>query len=84
MAVTEAFILGLPVFVTEYSSAHEQVKSGMEGMVVPNDEEGIYRGLVNLLKHPEQIENWRAFVASRDYSNVEQMKKIEHLFAELG
>lgn len=84
MAVTEAFILGLPVFVTEYSSAHEQVKSGMEGMVVPNDEEGIYRGLVNLLNYPEQIENWRAFVASRDYSNVEQMKKIEHLFAELG
>ena len=42
IAVTEAQILGLPVIVTNYSSASEQVMNEVDGLVVNNDDHSIY------------------------------------------
>lgn len=77
MAVTEGFMMGLPAFVTNYASAHEQVRDGVDGMVVDNSEEGIYQGLKYILEHPEKISEWKANVLAHDYSNVEEIKKVE-------
>ena len=79
MAVTEAFMMGLPALVTEYSSAREQVRDGVDGMIVDNSEQGVYEGLLKIIEHPEIIEDLKKNVLQTDYSNVEEMKKIEAL-----
>lgn len=77
MAVTEGFMIGLPAFVTNYASAHEQVRDGIDGMIVDNSEEGLYQGLRYIIEHPEKIAEWKANVLAHDYSNVEQIKRVE-------
>ena len=79
MSVTEGFLSGLPALVTAYSSSREQVRDGVDGMVVENSEEGIYQGLQFIAEHPEQIQSWKENVIRHDYSNLEEMKKIEAL-----
>lgn len=77
MAVTEGFMMGLPALVTQYSSACEQVRDGVDGMIVENSEDGIYQGLKYIAEHPEKIEEWKKNVLAYDYSNVEEIKKVE-------
>ena len=76
MAVTEAFILGLPVLVTNYTSAHEQVRDAIDGVVVENSTEGIYKGLLYIMRHKKIIEDLRKCVEITDYSNTREMVKI--------
>ncbi len=80
MAVTEGQILGLPALVTEYASAKEQVKTGINGMIVENSEDGIYGGLEYVLTHLDKVKEWRLNVTAQDYSNQEDIKKVEELF----
>lgn len=77
MAVTEGFMMGLPALVTQYSSACEQVRDDVDGMIVENSEDGIYQGLKYIAEHPEKIEEWKKNVLAYDYSNVEEIKKVE-------
>lgn len=79
MVVTEAFMMGLPALVTEYSSAREQVRDGIDGIIVGNSEQGIYEGLFKIIDHPEIIDELKQNVLNTDYSNVDEMEKINRL-----
>ena len=79
MAVTEAFLCGIPVLVTNYASAKEQVKCGFDGLVVDNSEQGIYAGLFELITNPAKLQNFRDNVLGSNYSNVEEIKKVEEM-----
>lgn len=79
MAVTEAQLLGIPAFITEYASAREQVVSGEDGIVVSNCEDGIYEGLKEILTHPERIKKYAAATAGKNYSNLKEVEKLYDL-----
>lgn len=79
MVVTEAFMMGLPALVTEYSSAREQVRDGVDGIVVENSEQGVYEGLLRIIERPEIIDELKKNVVNTDYSNVEEMEKVVQL-----
>lgn len=79
MVVTEAFMMGLPALVTEYSSAREQVHDDVDGIIVENREQGIYEGLLRIIEHPEVIDKLKQHVLNTDYSNTEEMIKVEEL-----
>ena len=72
-------MMGLPAVVTEYTSAHEQVRHDVDGFVMDNSTDGIYEGLKYVLAHPEKIGEWKRNVAQPDYSNVSEIEKIEDL-----
>lgn len=79
MAVTEAFMVGLPVLVTEYSSAREQIRDGIDGIITENSTEGIYNGLKALLNGDFSVDQLKRNVISKDYSNIEEIEKVEKL-----
>ncbi len=79
MAVTEAFMVGLPVLVTEYSSAREQIRDKVDGIIVDNSTEGIYNGLKALLMGEFSVDELKKNVLSKDYSNIEEIEKVEKL-----
>jgi len=69
MAVTEAQILGLPIIVTNYSSAKEQVINGKDGIIVDNIDEGIYEGIKKILDNPALIRKFKENLSKRELSN---------------
>lgn len=69
MSVTEAQILGLPIIVTNYSSAKEQVMHGEDGIIVENVDEGIYRGLKEILDNPGLVKKFKENLLNRQRSN---------------
>lgn len=81
MAVTEAFMMGLPAVTTEYSSAHEQIRHDIDGYVMENSTDGIYEGLKYLLTHPEKIAVWKETVSQTEYSNVEEVRQVESIIS---
>lgn len=52
VVVDEARVLGLPVLATDYSSARDQVRDKLDGLIVPMDPEGIAKGIEALLSEP--------------------------------
>lgn len=81
MAVTEAFMMGLPAVTTEYSSAHEQIRHDVDGFVMENSTDGIYKGLKTILAHPERIAMWKENIARTEYSNVEVVRSVESIIS---
>lgn len=69
MAVSEAQILGLPIIITNYSSAKEQVKNGEDGIIVDNVDEGIYEGIKMVLDDPASIKKFKEQLSKRELSN---------------
>ncbi len=69
-AVDEAKILGVPVFVSDYASAKDQVAPD-EGFVAPNEEGAITDALETVLKNPEQLVSVREALAGKNWSAFE-------------
>lgn len=83
MAVTEAQMLGIPPVVTEYASAHNQINSGSDGLVVENSEESIESALKYIIKYPEKISFWKENLKKRNFENSSEQQKIIELFEKL-
>ena len=82
MAVTEAFMMGLPALVTEYSSAKEQIREDIDGHIVENSVDGIYIGLKYIIENKEKINQWKKNVRGTDYTNTSEFEKVIKLFLE--
>lgn len=79
MAVTEAQMIGLPCAVTAYTSANEQIADGIDGKVIPNNDDDVYDFLKNLIHNKYDIEQWKRNIAEKSFSDEVAIKKIEAL-----
>lgn len=79
MAVTEALQLGIPVLVTRYNSADEQVEYGVDGIVVDNNEEAIYLGLKAVLMKEINLSVLKRNTLLKKYCDFSALKKIYEL-----
>lgn len=82
MVITEAQMLEVPVIVTNYASAKEQVKSNYEGLIVDNSEDGIYAGLKYILDKPEILCEWKLNLKTKAWDYSHTKRKIETLILE--
>lgn len=60
ISVEEAKVLCLPICVTEYKSAREQLRDGSLGFICEISEEGIYNGLKTLLSDKDKREGYKS------------------------
>lgn len=79
VAVREAQLLQRPVVITAYPTAGSQLESGVDGIIVPMDNEGCAEGIVSLLRDPQRIHQISEACASRDYTNRDEIKKLYEL-----
>ncbi|MBR2461407.1 MAG: glycosyltransferase [Clostridia bacterium] len=79
MTVTEAQILGVPCIVTEYSSAHEQIRNGIDGVITENSLKGITDALQNALEHPEELEKQRMALKEKSFDFSRETEKLYSL-----
>ena len=80
MAITEALMLGKPCIVCEYASAREQIIHGKTGLIAKNDDSDIKSVLNSVLQDSTILKRLSQNVIDEDFSNEEEIKKIECLF----
>lgn len=79
VAVREAQILGKPVIITDYASSESQLGDGVDGFIVPMENEKCAEGIYNLLNHQNRLLRAAENCKKRDYTNHVEIKKIDKL-----
>lgn len=79
VAVREAQILGRPVAITNFPTSAGHLEDGVDGIIIPNDEEGAALALFRLLKDDARLESLSEECRRRDYDNRDEILKLEAL-----
>lgn len=79
VTVREAQMLGKPVVITRYATSASQLEEGVDGVIVPMDNEGCAAGIVTLLNNPEKMQDMSETCRQRDCSNAKGVKKLYEL-----
>ena len=82
VTVREAQILCKPVIVTNYPTAHSQIQDGVDGVIVPMDNEGCAKGIVQTLENRELLDRLTSYLATHDYGNEGEVEKIYSLIEQ--
>ena len=83
MVITESFIMGVVPVVTEYTSAHEQIKDGTDGLVFANNDEALYEGLKKVIENSNILDELRNNIINTDYGNEKEIKVFDKLVEKL-
>lgn len=76
VTVREAQMLCKPVVVTNYPTAPSQIRSGIDGVIVPMDNEGCAHGLAEVICDKPLQERIIAYLKTHDYGNESEVEKI--------
>lgn len=79
VTVREAQILCKPVVVTNYATAPSQIQDGVDGVIVPMDNENCARGMVAFLNDRAKQEQIIEYLRKNDYGNENEIEKIYNL-----
>lgn len=82
VTVREAQMLCKPVVVTNYPTASSQIRSGIDGVIVPMDNEGCANGLAEVICDKPLQERIIAHLKTHDYGNESEVEKIYTLINE--
>ena len=76
VTVREAQMLCKPVVVTNYPTASSQIKSGIDGVIVPMDNEGCARGLAQVITDKALQGRLVDYLKTHDYGNEREVDKV--------
>lgn len=79
VTVREARMLGKPVVITRYTTSVSQLEDGVDGVIVPMDNEGCAKGIADLLRNPAKMARLTACCRQRDYTNAAEVQKLNAL-----
>lgn len=68
VTVREAQMLGKPIVITNYETAKSQLENGVDGIIVPLDNQKCAEGILNLLKCDGLLDALVSNCRKRDYS----------------
>lgn len=80
VTVREAQMLCKPVVITDYPTAKSQVQDRVDGVIVPMDNEGCAKGIVNFIKDKQLQKDIIDYLHSNDYGNLNEADKVDLLF----
>lgn len=79
ITVREAQILCKPVVVTNYDTAPSQIQDGVDGVIVPMDNEGCAQGVTSFILDRDKQEQIASYLMAHDYGNEHEVRKIYEL-----
>ena len=72
VVLDEAKILGKPAIITNYNSAHDQVKDGFDGLIVEMYSQNIADGVIRCVSNPHMLEKMSEnIIVKKDIENIE-------------
>lgn len=82
VTVREAQMLCKPVVVTNYPTASSQIKNGIDGVIVPMDNEGCARGLAEVIIDKPLQGRLVDYLKTHDYGNESEVDKVYRIAEE--
>lgn len=76
VCVIEAQILGKPVVITRYPTSGSQLTDGVDGVIVPLDNEGCAEGIADLLRNGTIQETLRRNCRSASYDGAAGLRQL--------
>lgn len=76
VTVREAQMLCKPVVVTNYPTASSQINNGLDGVIVPLDNEGCANGICEFIRDKEKQRKIVEYLKENDFGNVGEVEKI--------
>lgn len=82
VAVREAQLLNKPVVITNYASSKSQLQDGLDGVIVPMDNQGCADGIVKVIDDKDLQNQLIENTKKTDYSNSKEIEKLYKLIGE--
>ena len=79
VTVREAQMLCKPVVITNYATAKSQIQDGVDGVIVPMDNEACAKGIVDFIQNKQLQGEIVNYLSTHDYGNVDEVRKIDLL-----
>ena len=79
VTVREAQILSKPVVITNYPTAKSQINNGIDGVIVPMDNESCAKGIVDFINNKSLQKSIENYLKTHDYGNESEVEKIYNL-----
>jgi glycosyltransferase involved in cell wall biosynthesis len=79
VTVREAQMLCKPVVVTNYPTASSQIQDGIDGVIVPMDNEDCAKGIANVIADTALQQRLIDYLSTHDYGNEAEVEKIYKL-----
>ena len=76
VTVREAQVLAKPVVITRYATSASQLEEGVDGIIVPMDNDGCAAGIAKLLRNPEKMKQLSEACHGGDYANTQEAEKL--------
>lgn len=80
VTVREAQLLCKPVVITAFPTSSSQLEDGVDGVVVPLNNDECADGVAAVLKNQQLMTKLAENCSKRDYSNADEARKIDVLF----
>ncbi len=79
VSVMEAQILGKPVVITDYPTSESQLEDGVDGLIVPLDNEKCAKSISCLLRNPEKMKHLSNNCKLKDYTCLDDIKLLYNI-----
>lgn len=79
VTVREAQMLCKPVVVTNYPTASSQIQTGVDGLIVPMDNDACAKGLAEFILNDSLQKKIVTYLETHDYGNEMEVEKIYDL-----
>ena len=76
VTVREAQMLCKPVVITNYATAKSQIQDRVDGVIVPMDNEGCAKGIVDFIRNTQLQNAIISYLHDHDYGNVDEIEKV--------
>ncbi len=81
IAIDEAKILRKPIVVSNYPSAKDQIKNGINGMIVEMNEDSLSKGIEELIKNENLKANFISNLSNEPLGTEEEIRKLYEIFS---
>ena len=82
IAIDEAKCLSCPIVVTDFSTVHDQIENGVNGLICRMDKNDMADKIEDLIKFPEKREKLEENLKKEKIGNEEELEKIYGLINE--
>ena len=79
VTVREAQMLCKPVVITDYPTAKSQIQNGIDGIIVPLDNESCANGMADFLLNHQLQQQIVDYLQTHDYGNMNEIEKLYNL-----
>lgn len=76
ITVREAQILCKPVIVTNFPTAPSQVQDGVDGVIVPLEQEACAKAMIEVIQNQGLLRSLTEYLSIHDYGNESEIEKI--------